>query len=162
MKIQHLLLALTLPAVLALTGCETAPTTEAAAEPAVVAPAAAPVAEVAPVATPVAPVSHEHCAKHKAEAAAHDCKKHCAKHKGKKNKACIEHCKAPAADHDCTKHCAEHPGAKDQACAQHCSQHADAKAHECGTEHCAHHTVVQCQIAVVQNTNATNKLHRLA
>lgn len=86
MKIQHLLIALTLPAVLALSGCETTPTTEAAPEAAIVTPVATPVAEIAPVATPTAPVNHEHCAKHKAETAAHDCKTHCAKHKGKKIK----------------------------------------------------------------------------
>ena len=151
MKIQHLLIAMALPAILALTGCETAqPITQDNAEPVAVATASMVKSEEAVVA-PAAEAHPEHCAKHDA-GAGHDCIEHCAKHKGKKDKACQKHCKTTVSPHhDCAKHCAEHLGVKDQACAHHgsattkncdtshCSHHKGAAAHECGTEHCEKH-----------------------
>ena len=136
MKIKHLLLAMALPVILTLIGCEaTQPTIQTNAEPVAV---GAPAVKSEAVA-PVAEANPEHCAKHEG----HDCIVHCAKHKGKKSKACQKHCETTVSPHhDCAKHCAENPGVKDKACAQHCTQNSAAEAHECGTEHCAHHESV--------------------
>ena len=124
MKIQQILMAIFLPLVLILSGCEaTNPTVESSVAPEVT-PATAPAstAAVAPKTEPAAIAPPEHCKHHQAAADEHDCIKHCAKHKGKKGKACIKHCENKAvAEHDCTKHCAEHPGEKDKVCAQHCN-----------------------------------------
>jgi hypothetical protein len=113
MKIQQLLIAVTLPLLLILSGCEaTNPTVAATAEP-VVTPASTPApAAVTPKIEAVAAVQPEHCKHHQMEASKHDCVKHCAKHKGKKGKACIKHCeKKAAAEHDCVEHCEHHKGA---------------------------------------------------
>jgi hypothetical protein len=120
-KIQHLLITLALPAILALTGCEaTAPTVETKAEP-VAAPAAK---NEAPA--PVAEANTEHCDKHVSESG-HDCIAHCAKHKGKKAKQCL-------------KHCAAHHSAMEKQCnAHHCSHHKGGSAHQCSAEHCQKH-----------------------
>lgn len=142
MKISHVVLLVNLAAATLLTGCEASkPATEANAQPVVAAPAAATEAAApAPVATPTPAVEPKHCDKHHAASDEHDCIAHCAKSKGKKNKACIKHCKSHVAPHhDCAKHCADHPAEKDKACAEHCAQDTNAPAHQCHTEHCDHH-----------------------
>jgi hypothetical protein len=110
MKIQQLLMIVTLPLLLALSGCEaTNPTVDTAAET-VVAPAAAPapVVAVAPKAEAVA-VQPEHCKLHQMENSKHNCAKHCAKHKGKKGKVCAAHTEKKAeAERKCAEHCAHH------------------------------------------------------
>ncbi len=142
MKIHKLLIAIALPTLLALSGCETAPVSEPVVEPTAASTPSTPTEQTAAVAPKTEiPTPTEHCAKHhQAEDGGHDCIKHCATHKGKKGKVCLKHCEHKVvAEHDCASHCAEHPGQKDQVCAQHCSEETTAKAHACGAEHCAHH-----------------------
>jgi hypothetical protein len=133
MNIQKLLIAICLPAVLAMTGCEAEKplaeanpeTVVATAQPA--SPAAAAPASKFQIFTP-ATTNQEHCDKHKA-GSGHDCAKHCAKHKGKMGKKCKHHCDEKALEeHDCVKHCAEHQDKKDKICAKHCDHHHEHKA----------------------------------
>jgi hypothetical protein len=143
MKIQHLLLALALPAFLTLTGCETTPgKSQATIEPATIAVPANTIDKPVvknEVINPVPSPNLEHCEKHAPEAG-HDCVTHCAKHKDKKDKICKTHCeKTVAPHHNCKTHCAENAGVKDKICAQHCAQNPKSKAHECGAEHCSDH-----------------------
>lgn len=144
MKIHHLLIAVTFPAILMLTGCEAEkPLDVVSTEPAVAstpvtAQTTASVAKIADQAAASA-IKADHCAKHQL-ADSHDCIKHCAQHKGKKDKICKKHCEnKEVAEHDCAKHCKDHGDVKDKVCAEHCANDASAAAHACGTEHCSHH-----------------------